>query len=342
MGGTPRRRGPEYYLNWERIPNLNYDSLAVRSWMLDVVDEWAPLVDGFRADVAWGVPHGFWKEVADRVPAEFLLLNETIPHDPAFAEGEFGAHYETELYGTRRSVGDGEAPADAVLETLETVRRRGFPGSSVHLRYVKNHDEDRYLEEYGEGALRAAAATFTLPGAPMVYYGQERGATDYRGPMPWHDGDAALTAYHRSLSRCRAARPALRSGGVERLDRTVIAGSFLGNYWPVAKELFVAEPAPLPGTYTDFRHAVFQATLRIQDGSDFRARVEGRSTTDDDPIELEGRVTDVRQGLVVPANNDFPVEHSLVLETDDGTYTIGGKGAFVENVEADAVTLLEA
>ena len=31
-----------------------------------------------------------------------------------------------------------------------------------------------------------------------------------------------------------------------------------------------------------------------------------------------------------------------MLETDDGTYTIGGKGAFVENVEADAVTLLEA
>ena len=227
----PGGEAPEYYLNWERIPNLNYDSLAVRSWMLDVVDEWAPLVDGFRADVAWGVPHGFWKEVADRVPAEFLLLDETIPHDPAFAEGEFGAHYDTELYGTLRSVGDGTAPADAVLETLETVRRRGFPGSSVHLRYVENHDEDRYLEEYGEGALRAAAAaTFTLPGAPMVYYGQERGATDYRGPMPWHDGDAALTAYHRSLSRCRAARPALRSGGVERLDRTVIAGSFLGNY----------------------------------------------------------------------------------------------------------------
>jgi len=122
----------------------------------------------------------------------------------------------------------------------------------------------------------------------------------------------------------------------------VIAGSFLGNYWPVAKELFVAEPAPLPGTYTDFRHAVFQGTLRIQNGSDFRARVEGQSTTDDELIELEGRVTDVRQGLVVPANNDFPVEHSLVLETDDGTYTIGGKGAFVENVEADAVTLLEA
>jgi len=47
---------PEYYFNWRRIPNLNFDSPAVREWLLDVVDEWSAVVDGFRADVAWGVP----------------------------------------------------------------------------------------------------------------------------------------------------------------------------------------------------------------------------------------------------------------------------------------------
>jgi len=121
----------------------------------------------------------------------------------------------------------------------------------------------------------------------------------------------------------------------------VIVGSFLGNYWPVAKEVAVAEPADLPGTYTDLRHAAFQATLHMQAGTDLRARVEGRSTTADEAVELEGRVTDVRQGLVVPPNNEFPVEHSLVVETDDRTYSVGGKGAFVEDIEADVVTLLD-
>ena len=44
------------------------------------------------------------------------------------------------------------------------------------MRYVENHDEDRYTTECDEGTLRpAAAATFTLPGASMIYYGQERG-----------------------------------------------------------------------------------------------------------------------------------------------------------------------
>jgi len=214
---------PAYRFNWTRIPDLNYDSLAVRRWMLDVVEKWAPLVDGFRADVAWGVPHGFWKEVRDRVRTddpEFLLLDETVPRDPQFHENEFDAHYDTALYGTLRAIGNGEAPAEALFDALAATRREGFPESSLLLRYVENHDEERYLRDCGEAALRAAAAaTFTLPGAPMIYYGQERGVAEQRGEMKWHDGDADLTEFHRRLSRLRTERSVLRDGRVERVDR---------------------------------------------------------------------------------------------------------------------------
>ncbi|AUX09031.1 TrmB family transcriptional regulator [Halalkaliarchaeum desulfuricum] len=120
----------------------------------------------------------------------------------------------------------------------------------------------------------------------------------------------------------------------------VIVGSFLGNYWPVAEEVAVVDPAPLPRTFSDFRHAVLQATRHLRAGTDLRASVEGRTTADDEPTSIEGRVVDVTQGLIVPANNEFPVEHSLTLETEDGTVTVGGPGAFVEDVEASDVTLL--
>ncbi|MFC5277220.1 alpha-amylase family glycosyl hydrolase [Halorubrum rubrum] len=207
---------PEYRFDWERIPNLNYDDPAVRAWMLSVVDEWAAVVDGFRADVAWGVPHGFWKEVADRVPEDFLLLDETLPHDPFYGEGEFDLHYDTSLYGTLNAVGAGRESADALADAFDRARWLGFGDPSAQLRYVENHDEDRYLASHGEGALRAAAAaTFTLPGAPMVYAGQERGNETTRGPLRWHDGDNALTAYHRRLSALRDAEPALRSRTVD-------------------------------------------------------------------------------------------------------------------------------
>ncbi|WP_066414053.1 alpha-amylase family glycosyl hydrolase [Halorubrum aethiopicum] len=207
---------PEYRFDWEKIPNLNYDDPAVRAWMLSVVDEWAGVVDGFRADVAWGVPHGFWKEVADRVPDGFLLLDETLPHDPFYGEGEFDLHYDTSLYATLNAIGAGREPADALADALERARWLGFDDPSAQLRYVENHDEDRYLASHGEAALRAAAAvTFTLPGAPMVYAGQERGNETTRGPFRWHDGDNALTAHHRRLSALRDAEPALRSRAVD-------------------------------------------------------------------------------------------------------------------------------
>jgi glycosidase len=213
---------PEFYFNWQRIPNLNYGSLAVRRWMLDVVEEWAEVVDGFRCDVAWGVPHGFWKEVRERVPDDFLLLDETIPRDPHYHEAEFHMHYDTALYGALREIGHGETPATKIFEALDDAVWQGFPDSAVHLRYVENHDEQRYLDECSEGALRAAvAATFTLPGAPMIYYGQERGMTDKRGPMKWHDGDAELTQFHRSLSTLRREYPVLKNGAVEPLSVTV-------------------------------------------------------------------------------------------------------------------------
>ena len=206
---------PDYYFEWGRIPNLNFDSPAVREWLLDVVDEWAGIVDGFRADVAWGVPHGFWKEVADRVPDDTLLLDETLPHDPFYGEGEFHRHYDTSLYETLRAIGAGEEPADAVEAALARGEWLGFGDGRSQMRYVENHDEDRYLAEHGRAALRAAAAvTFTLPGAPMIYAGQERGNETYRGPIRWHDGDNDLTEFHRELVGLRGAEPPLRDGDV--------------------------------------------------------------------------------------------------------------------------------
>ena len=120
----------------------------------------------------------------------------------------------------------------------------------------------------------------------------------------------------------------------------VMAGSFFGNYWLTAQEVWVADPDPELGTYTDFRHAVFEATLHLREGTELRASVRGHSVgSKDGTAELDGRVVGVRQGLVTPVNNSFPVENALVIETRSGTYTVGGERAFVEDFEAREVVL---
>ncbi|MCU4717816.1 alpha-amylase family glycosyl hydrolase [Halapricum hydrolyticum] len=203
------------YAYWQGIPVVDYDSLALRSWLLDVVDHWQGIVDGFRCDVAWGVPRSFWMNVRDRVKArdeDFLLLDETVPWHSDLAENQFDAHFDYGFNETLRAIGRGEADATAVNDVLDDRATEGYPGHTAFLNYVENHDMERYLSIGDrDSQMAAGAATFTLPGAPMLYYGQETGVADQRGTMNWDDVDEELTAYYENLIAARDSLSELAS-----------------------------------------------------------------------------------------------------------------------------------
>jgi glycosidase len=214
---------PGTYFEWEYIANFDHSTLEVRRHLLDAVDTWAEMVDGFRCDMAWAVPGGLWMEVRDRVKAhdsEFLLLDETVPYVADFHGSMFDVHFDTTLYFTLREVGRGHAPATALLDAVEQRRRVGFPDHAGFMTYLENHDEVRYLEECGRSAtLAAAGAEFLLPGVPMLYSGQEFGVRERRGAVDWSDPDEALRAHYRRLLETRAESPALGyQGGFERVQ----------------------------------------------------------------------------------------------------------------------------
>ncbi len=182
-------------------PNLNHGNVAVREHLLAAVEFWAERVDGFRCDIAWGVPHSFWAEVRERVRAvdpEFLLLEEAIPRTPTFAASEFDLHFDTTGFTeTAHAVARGERPPSDLLDAIEARERDGFPDYTRLLNATENHDEARLAHEAAVGhreapaavARAAAAAAFTLPGVPMLYYGQERLITEYgeRRAFPYAD-----------------------------------------------------------------------------------------------------------------------------------------------------------
>jgi hypothetical protein len=96
----------------------------------------------------------------------------------------------------------------------------------------------------------------------------------------------------------------------------------------------------LPGTFTNFRQAVHQATCWLRAGQPVSATVAVRPVTAaDDPGELTGPVVETRQGLVRPETNSYPIQHSLVVEVDGETVTVGGPGSFLEDYETDEVEL---
>ncbi|MFC5136264.1 MULTISPECIES: alpha-amylase MalA [Haloferacaceae] len=218
---------PGTYFDWELIANLDHANLTVRRYLLDVVDEWAPLVDGFRCDMAWAVPDSLWREIRDRVKGtdpEFLLLDETIPYVPRFHEGMFDVHFDATLYFQLRQVGRGAAPAESVLDAVEKRAAVGFPDHAGFLQYIENHDETRYRTECGEdAAAAAAAATFTLPGVPMLYAGQEIGQRGRRDPIAWEHAREEVRERYARLSAAHDAHPALGpAGDLDRVDYRVV------------------------------------------------------------------------------------------------------------------------
>ena len=219
---------PETYFDWELIANFDFSHLPVRRHLLDAVDEWAPLVDGFRCDMAWAVPDAFWREVHDRLKArdsDFLLLDETIPYIPEFQAGLFDVHFDSTTYAALRRVGNGE-PAEAVLDAVDDRARTGFPDHAGFMLYAENHDETRYLVECGRPAAEAAlGALFTLPGAPLVYAGQEFGQRGKRDDLAWGHADEGLREHVRRLAALRGDHPALSTAAsLERVEYEVHEG----------------------------------------------------------------------------------------------------------------------
>ena len=214
---------PETYFGWEYIANFDFTNLKVRKHLLEAIDEWAEVADGFRCDMAWAVPESFWKEMRERLKSkdpEFLLLDETIPYIADFHEGMFDIHFDTTLYFTLRQVGGGHQDADAILDAVEGRKRSGFPDHAAFMLYLENHDETRYIVECGDEATKAAAgALFTLPGVPMLYGGQELGQRGRRDHLAWEHARDEIRDHYDDLMQLKKEHPSLSSNGdLQRID----------------------------------------------------------------------------------------------------------------------------
>ncbi|EFW94235.1 transcriptional regulator, TrmB [Haladaptatus paucihalophilus DX253] len=115
-----------------------------------------------------------------------------------------------------------------------------------------------------------------------------------------------------------------------------VLGTYLGTFWPASTEVFVRDPYPLPRTFDWFRQAVLHAALHMKEGTDLWADIEVENGT-----MISGPISDIRQGLVTPLSNEFSLETSIVVETDEGEVSVGGPTAFIEDYEAQFVTFRE-
>jgi glycosidase len=209
--------------DWTDVVELDFDNPRTRQEMIDVMQYWVREfnIDGYRADVAHAVPLDFWENAIDSVEAhkEVLMLAEAA--EPEMHEVGFDQTYAWPFYGALKRVWAEGAPVCSLATQVDTTLDNLAP-SARRLRFTTNHDETMWdapppvLFDGIEGSKAAFVLATTMPGAPLVYNGQELGVTDSvsffaRTPYDWTQ-TPEIRDFYREYLTLYGESPALRTG----------------------------------------------------------------------------------------------------------------------------------
>ncbi len=214
-----------YYSNWFTLPNLNLGYADARKYFIDMARWWVDSlkIDGYRCDVAWGPinrSYNYWEDwraALKSLKPEVLLIGELGASDFNYAfTNRFDAAYDWNLFhqGYRNIWNTLDL---GYLHTLITNYGYWWPEYKYFFRFMENHDEPRYIADYGIARTKLIAALhLSIPGMPLLYAGQEVGETSQRGLIDWSDPDTLLP-YYKALIHARRTFPALNRGNYKQI-----------------------------------------------------------------------------------------------------------------------------
>jgi glycosidase len=212
---------------------LNVSNPEVRSYLLQVARYWIERcdIDGWRLDVPWKIPMDFWREFRQVVkaarPDEYIVA-ETWRDTAHWLQGDTcdgTMNHPLRDYILDYCVRD-SMDAEDFDYFASRLRQVHGPADAFQLNLLGSHDTPRLRTLSGSTPrlLLAVAAQFTLPGVPMIYYGDEVGLFGENDPgcraaMPWDTAgwDEHIRSAYRKLIHARRQHPALSRAPVERL-----------------------------------------------------------------------------------------------------------------------------
>ena len=211
--------------NWEDVADLNYDNKDMREAMIDAMKFWIVEVgiDGFRCDVADGVPADFWKDAIDQLRAaagdrKILMLAEGKNVDN-FTIGGFDMNYGWDYKDELVKVFKG-APASNLIKA-DKAEYDSLPAGKVKLRFTTNHDHSTEATPCVEftndrGAMAAYVASIFPHGGALIYGSQEVGYPEPINffkyvPVDWTAKPRIYKEYRRLIAMYND-HPALRKG----------------------------------------------------------------------------------------------------------------------------------
>jgi cyclomaltodextrinase len=234
-GWTPQPSGTLDYQTCGRaayLPKLNLTNRNARDHVLRAATHWIETagIDGWRLDVPYKVAHEFWEQfrqtVRSAAPDAYLLGEVWRDAKPWLDVFDGVTNYRQRDYLLGYCLADGLDGEDFAYETTALTAHHGDAALWM-VNLVGSHDTPRLLTLAGGDVDRTAltmAAMFTVPGVPLVYYGDEIGLDGGNDPecrraMPWDQRDwnhRLLTTITR-LASARTTSPALRRGDLRPL-----------------------------------------------------------------------------------------------------------------------------
>jgi glycosidase len=207
--------------DWTDVAELDYDKPAMRQAMIAAMRWWVDSmhVDGFRCDVAGGVPMDFWMEarraLATSRPDLFMLAEAEGPKFHA----AFDATYGWEFHHLLNEIAQGKKPTSEIDAYLAR-QRATYPHDADRMYFTSNHDENSWngseFERMGANHVPAFVLAATLRNSlPLLYTGQEaslakrlrffeKDTVNWSGP--------SLVAFYRAMFDLKHANRALWNG----------------------------------------------------------------------------------------------------------------------------------
>ena len=183
---------PEYYekddegnfvspFDWSDVVSFDYNNPAMRDSMSKALMFWIEEadVDGYRCDVAGMVPTDFWNDARskmDSIKPVFMLAEDE--DNISLLDTAFNMNYGWKLHHLLNEIAKGEKISNDIWDYLiwnDSV----FPATAQRMYFTSNHDENSWngtvKERMGDAGEVMAVLTYTLPGMPLIYNGQEAG-----------------------------------------------------------------------------------------------------------------------------------------------------------------------
>ncbi len=246
--------------DWTDVVKFDYSQRPLRDYMIETMKWWLTetKMDGFRYDVAHQVPVDFWNEVRpalESVKPDVLLLAEAEQRN--LHEKSMDLTYGWELHHIMNQIAKGNQTV-ADIDAYFQRAAKDYNTNDIRIYFTTNHDENSWngtaRERMGKAADLMTVFTYTIPGMPLLYNGQESGETKRllffeRDPIDW--SQTGFFDFYQKLDELKKNNPALWNpgfgGNYERLvtdkDKQVLAFKReLGNNSVVAVLNMSAEP----------------------------------------------------------------------------------------------------